>query len=46
LGRFTRRTKVVSRKRDMVELTLRIWHAITTTGLFESLQNVALSIYR
>ncbi|MDR3324292.1 MAG: hypothetical protein LBS89_08840, partial [Zoogloeaceae bacterium] len=47
LGRFTRRTKVVvSRKREMVELTLRIWHAITTTDLFESLQNIALSIYR
>jgi insertion element IS1 protein InsB len=46
LGQFTRRTKVVSRKREMVELTLRIWHAITTTDLFESLQNIVISIYR
>jgi insertion element IS1 protein InsB len=30
LGRFTRRTKVVSRKKFMVDLTLRIWHSITT----------------
>ena len=27
LGRFTRRTKVVSQKTFMVDLTLRIWHA-------------------
>jgi IS1 family transposase len=46
LGRFTRRTKVVSRKEHMVNLTLRIWHAITTTNLFYELQKTALSIYK
>jgi insertion element IS1 protein InsB len=45
LGRFTRRTKVVSQKEFMVELTLRIWHAVTTTELFSTLQNIALSIF-
>jgi insertion element IS1 protein InsB len=45
LGRFTRRTKVVSRSKTMVDLTLRIWHAITTTNRFACLQKIALSIY-
>ena len=45
LGRFTRRTKVVSKKEFMVDLTLRIWHAVTTNGIFTALQNIALSIY-
>jgi insertion element IS1 protein InsB len=45
LARFTRRTKVVSRSRHMVDLTLRIWHAVTTTDLFNRLREVALSIY-
>jgi len=34
LGRFTRRTKIVSQAEYMVDLTLRIWHAVTTTDLF------------
>ena len=46
LGRFTRRTKVVSKKEYMVDLTLRIWQAVTTSNLFTVLQNVALSIYK
>jgi insertion element IS1 protein InsB len=45
LGRFTRRTKVVSKKEYMVDLTLRIWQAVTTSDLFAGLQNIALSIY-
>jgi len=45
LGRFTRRTKVVSQKSFMVDLTLRIWQAVTTTELFSQLQQVASSIY-
>jgi IS1 family transposase len=45
LARLTRRTKAVSRSRRMVDLTLRIWHAVTTTNLFVRLQEVALSIY-
>jgi len=45
LGRFTRRTKVVSQLEHMVDITLRIWQAVTTTSLFPSLQERALSIY-
>jgi insertion element IS1 protein InsB len=45
LGRFTRRTKVVSQLEHMVDVTLRIWHAVTTTSLFSLLQKNALSIY-
>ena len=45
LGRFTRRTKVVSRLAHMVDVTLRIWHAVTTTEIFSRLQDTALSIY-
>jgi insertion element IS1 protein InsB len=44
LGRLTRRTKVVSKKEFMVDLTLRIWHAVTTTERFDRLQEIALSI--
>jgi hypothetical protein len=29
----------------MVDLTLRIWHAVTTTDLFFSLQKTALAIF-
>jgi IS1 family transposase len=46
LGGFTRRTKVVSRREFMVDLTLRIWHAVTTTDIFASLQQTALSIFK
>ena len=38
LGRFTRRTKIVSKGKDMVDYSLRIWHAVTTTELFQKLQ--------
>ena len=46
LGRFTRRTKVVSRKESVLDLTLRIWHAVTVAALFFSLQKVVISIFR
>ena len=45
LGRFTRRTKVISKLEHMVDITIRIWLAVTTTGLFSVLQNTAISIY-
>jgi insertion element IS1 protein InsB len=45
LGRFTRRTKVVSKKEFMVDLTLRIWHAVTTTNCFSLLQEKVSSIF-
>jgi len=45
LGRFTRRTKVVSKCEKMVDISLRIWHAVTTTELFNSLKNKWLCIF-
>jgi insertion element IS1 protein InsB len=46
LGRFTRRTKVVSKKTEMVDLTIRLWHALTSPEIFSQFQTVALSIFR
>jgi hypothetical protein len=40
----TRRTKVVSQSRRVIDPTLRIWCAVTATGLFRRLQETALSI--
>jgi insertion element IS1 protein InsB len=45
MGRFTRKSKVVSQCELMVNLTLRLWHAVTVGGLFGVLQNVFLSIF-
>jgi len=46
LGRFTRRTKVVSKKVMMVDLTLKLWQMLTTEFWFEKYQTRALAIYR
>lgn len=43
MGRFTRKSKVVSQCETMVDLTLRLWHAVTVGGLFEDLHRVFLS---
>ena len=45
MSRFTRRSKVVSQCKTMVDLTLRLWHAVTVGGLFEKFQGVFLSIF-
>jgi len=46
LARFTRRTKVVSKKRGMVDLTLRLWHMLTSEPWFTKYRTLALSIYK
>jgi len=46
LGRFTRKTKVVSKQEYMVDLSLRIWYHVTSTDLFVRLQDRLLSIFR
>ena len=46
LGRFTRRTKVVSQKAGMVDLTLKLWQALTDDPVFRQFQNLALSIFK
>jgi len=45
MGRFTRKSKVVSQCKTMVDLTLRLWHAVTVGGLFEELREVFLSMF-
>jgi IS1 family transposase len=46
LGRFTRRTKIVSKKVAMVDLTLKLWQMLTLEPWFEKYQATALSIYK
>ena len=45
MGRFTRRSKVVSQCEVMVNLTLRLWCAVTAGGLFEELRGVFLDMF-
>jgi insertion element IS1 protein InsB len=45
-GRLTRHTKVVSKKEFMVDLSLRIWHTVTTTNRFSLIQEKIISIFR
>jgi insertion element IS1 protein InsB len=46
LGRFTRRTKVVSKTKEMVEITLRLWQALTNPAVFATFQITMLSIFK
>jgi IS1 family transposase len=46
LGRFTRKTKVVSKSETMVDLTIKLWYNLRVPKIFEMFQAVALSIYR
>jgi IS1 family transposase len=46
LGRFTRRTKVVSKSPEMVDLTIRLWCALTTPEVFAVWQEKFAYIYR
>jgi IS1 family transposase len=45
LGRFTRKTKVVSRSVDAIDLSLKLWQALTLPDVFQHFQQKALSIY-
>ena len=45
LGRFTRRTKVVTQKPEMVDMTLKLWHAMTDPKVFAEFQSVVLAIF-
>ena len=47
LARFTRRTKVVSKSDTMVDLSIRLWVAVTDndSDVFTILQKIALSIF-
>jgi IS1 family transposase len=46
LGRFTRRTKIVSKKISMVDLTLKLWQVLTLESWFGKYRAIALSIYK
>jgi IS1 family transposase len=46
LGRFTRRTKVVSKSAFMVDMTIRLWSALTKPEIFKLWQNQMLCIFR
>jgi IS1 family transposase len=45
MGRFTRKSKVVSQCEVMVDLTLRLWYAVTVGGLFEEFRGVFLDMF-
>ncbi|MDR2203390.1 MAG: hypothetical protein LBE76_03650 [Nitrososphaerota archaeon] len=42
LGRFTRRTKVVSKCDTMVDTSLKLWKNLTTPDIFTQIQTIAL----
>lgn len=46
LARFTRRTKVVSQKVEMIDTTLKLWQALTNEYFFHIFQDIALTIFR
>ena len=46
LDRFTRRTKVVSKKAEMVDASLKLWRGLTDPAIFGQFQKIALSIYQ
>ena len=46
LGRFTRKTKIVSKSEKMVDISLKLWYNLNVEEIFKSFQRVALSIYK
>ena len=46
LGRMTRRTKIVSQSEEMISLSMRLWHALTTPEIFTEYQSEFISIYK
>ena len=46
LARFTRRTKVVTQKSDMVNVSLKLWLAMTHSATFSVLLEIALDIFK
>lgn len=45
IGRFTRKTKIVSKSEQMVNLSMRLLSYLTAAGGFETLQKQFLSIF-
>jgi insertion element IS1 protein InsB len=45
LARMTRRTKVVSKSKDMIHASLKLWCALTVLAIFAEYQALFLSIF-
>jgi insertion element IS1 protein InsB len=45
LGRMTRRTKVVSKKEEMVDASMKLWNTLTDPEVFQVYQAIFLSIF-
>jgi len=45
LGRMTRRTKIVSKQEDMINISMKLWCALTDPEIFAQYQRKFLSIY-
>ena len=45
LGRMTRRTKVVSKKEEKIDMTMKLWISLTQPEIFEKFQKTFLSIF-
>ena len=45
LGRMTRRTKIVSKKEEMIDASMKLWCALTTPEAFQQFQETFLSIF-
>jgi hypothetical protein len=43
---MTRRTKIVSQKDEMVDASLKLWHALTDPETFAYYQKTFLSIFK
>jgi len=46
LGRMTGRTKVVSKKVEKINMSIKLWCALTLPAIFADFQKKALSIFR
>jgi insertion element IS1 protein InsB len=46
LGRMTRRTKVVSKTKEMVDTTIKLWCALSDPDIFTSFQELGTSTFR
>ena len=46
LGRFTRRTKVVSRSEDSVNEAIKLWVHVQNKQVFQGLRDSFLSLFR
>ena len=45
IGRLTRRTKIVSKTKEMVDTTIKLWCALTTSDTYTLFQERALSTF-